>query len=94
MPRTITFQPSKELSVFIEGLVSNGSYNNQSEVVREGLRLLQEQRANSKLEQLRQLLDASDNSPLIDNWNVDEFIQGMSKQKKRVTHRIKLNANT
>lgn len=81
MPRTITFQPSQELSIFIEGLVSNGSYNNQSEVVREGLRLLQEQRANSKLEQLRQLLDASDNSPVIDNWNVDEFIQGMSKQR-------------
>jgi antitoxin ParD1/3/4 len=45
MARTITFQPSKELGDFVEGLVQTGTYNNQSEVIREGLRLLQERTA-------------------------------------------------
>ncbi|SFL32851.1 putative addiction module antidote protein, CC2985 family [Nitrosomonas aestuarii] len=54
MSRTVTFQPSEELSSFIEGQVKSGRYQNQSEVVRTGLRLLQEQEAKSKL---RQLLD-------------------------------------
>ncbi|MGK0381850.1 MAG: antitoxin ParD1/3/4 [Flavobacteriales bacterium] len=62
MTRTITFQPSSELSTFIEDLIAAGEYNNQSEVVREALRLLQEQKAQSSLAVLRGLLDEGFNS--------------------------------
>lgn len=56
MTAPIAFRPTDELSNFIEELVEIGDYANQSEVIREGLRLLQEQRAASHLETLRQLL--------------------------------------
>ena len=55
MARTITFQPSSSMSEFIETMVQTGDYNNQSEVIRAALRLLQEQNAASKLNQLRSL---------------------------------------
>ena len=56
MARTISFQPSTELGSFIQGLVNSGEYNNQSEVVREALRLLREEKANSSVNMLRALL--------------------------------------
>ncbi len=56
MTAPIAFRPTDELSNFIERLVEIGDYANQSEVIREGLRLLQEQRAASQLETLRELL--------------------------------------
>jgi antitoxin ParD1/3/4 len=57
MTRTITFQPSKELGDFVKGLIQTGTCNNQSEVIREGLRLLQERTAKVTLTHLRQLID-------------------------------------
>ena len=74
MSRTITFQPSKELGVFIEELVNTGDYQNQSEVIRAGLRLLQEQKATSKLQKLRELIDEAENSPVIENWTLNDFL--------------------
>lgn len=77
MARTITFQPSPEMNTFIENLLEKGDYNNQSEVIRAGLRLLQEQTANSKLEQLRSLIDEGDQSRDLSSWDVDEFLARM-----------------
>lgn len=56
MTAPIAFRPTDELGYFIKGLVEIGDYANQSEVIREGLRLLQEKHAASQLETLRQLL--------------------------------------
>jgi len=42
---------------FVESVVKNGRYNSASEVVREGLRLVEEREA--KLQALRATLDAS-----------------------------------
>jgi len=81
MARTITFQPSKSLSHFIEELIQTGSYNNQSEVVREGLRLLQEKAAKSKLQQLRNLIEEGENSGQPTTWNANDFLNQM-KQKQ------------
>ncbi len=79
MPRTITFQPSKEIGDFIEGLIHSGCYNNQSEVVREGLRLLQERNAQSKLQQLKSLIDEGEHSGDMAAWDVEEFLKWMKK---------------
>lgn len=79
MARTITFQPSQELGEFIEGLVQTGSYNNQSEVVREGLRLLQERNAKSKLNQLKKLIEEGESSGDAVEWNAKEFLSRMKK---------------
>jgi antitoxin ParD1/3/4 len=77
MARTITFQPSKEQGEFIEALITSGNYSNQSEVVRDGLRLLQEQQSASKLEALRRLIDEAENSPVVEGWNLEEFLKRM-----------------
>ncbi len=80
MARTITFQPSRNMSDFIEGMVNSGDYNNQSEVIRAALRLLQEQNASSKLNQLRLLIDEGDESP-------DDVNFSMSSLKKQLDDR-------
>ncbi|GAA0422169.1 hypothetical protein GCM10009133_33400 [Cocleimonas flava] len=77
MSRTITVDTGKELLGFIDNLVESGSYKTKSEVVREGLRLLKEQQASSKLEALRQLIDDGENSGNLTEWNVDTFLDRM-----------------
>ncbi len=80
MARTITFQPSRNMSDFIEDMVNSGDYNNQSEVIRAALRLLQEQNASSKLNQLRLLIDEGDESE-------DDINFSMSSLKQRLNGR-------
>ncbi len=80
MSRTISFQPNEELSSFIEAQVASGNFQNQSEVVRAGLRLLQEQSAGSKLQQLKDLIDEAENSPTVDNWSKEEFLARMKNK--------------
>ena len=80
MADTVTFRPTDDQGGFIEGLISSGDYSNQSEVIRAGLRLLQEHYAESKLAELRQLIKDGENSPIIENWNADDFIQRMKKK--------------
>ena len=77
MPRTITFQPSPKMDEFIENLVRSGDYSNQSEVIRDAIRLLQEKQAKSKLTQLRKLIDEGDASE-----DVEDFC--MSKVKATI----------
>lgn len=81
MPRTITFQPSPELSAFIEAQIETGGFSNQSEVVRAGLRLLQEQAAASKLQQLRRLIDEGEASGEPIPWDVEGFLSKVSKDR-------------
>ncbi|HSC76178.1 MAG TPA: type II toxin-antitoxin system ParD family antitoxin [Pseudomonadales bacterium] len=81
MARTITIDPGKELGGFVDGLVEAGSYKTTSEVVRAGLRLLQEQAATSKLQQLRALLDEGENSGVLVDWDVDKFLSRMKTKR-------------
>ena len=57
MARTMRVDTGEELRGFVESLVETGNYKTNSEVVRDGLRLLQEKQAESKLETLRKLID-------------------------------------
>ena len=73
MARTITFQPSEKMGSFIEGLVKSGDYNNQSEVIRAGVRLLEEQTAESSITKLRQLIEEGDASLDVENFSMDDI---------------------
>jgi len=77
MSRTITVDTGNELRGFIDTLVDSGDYKTKSEVVREGLRLLKEQQAKSKLEALRQLIDDGENSGETLDWNAEQFLDRM-----------------
>lgn len=81
MARTMTIDTGEELRDFVESLVASGSYKTNSEVVREGLRLLQEKQAASKLETLRRLIDEAEDSGEPVNWDVDEFMGRMKKHR-------------
>ena len=80
MAGTITFRPTEEQGGFIDGMIKSGDFSNQSEVIRAGIRLLQEQRAELKLTQLRQLVLEGENSPIIDDWNAEGFVGRMRKK--------------
>ena len=80
MASTITFRPTEEQGGFIDGMIESGDFANQSEVIRAGIRLLQEQRAESKLTQLRQLIREGENSPVIDEWSAEGFVSRMREK--------------
>jgi len=73
MPRTITFQPSEKMGSFIETLVTSGDFNNQSEVIRAGIRLLEEQTAASKLQELRFLIREGEDSKDVENFSMENI---------------------
>ncbi len=79
----MTVDTGEELRGFVEKLVESGSYKTNSEVVREGLRLLQEKQADSKLETLRRLIDEAENSGDSENWGVNDFLAKMKSQKDK-----------
>ena len=78
MSRTITFQPSEKMATFIEGLIAAGDFNNQSEVVRAGVRLLEEQKAESALTELRKLIQEGDDSPDVENFSMENIKNGLA----------------
>ena len=80
MAATITFGPTDEQDGFIDHLIECGDFASQSEVIRAGIRLLQEQQAKSKLTQLRQLVRDGENSPVIENWSAEGFVSKMRKK--------------
>lgn len=80
MASTITFRPTDEQGGFIDGMIESGDFANQSEVIRAGIRLLQEQRAESKLTQLRQLIREGEGSPIVEDWSAEGFVGRMRKK--------------
>lgn len=82
MARTMTVDTGEDLRVFVKGLVESGNYKTNSEVIRDGLRLLQEKQAASKLETLRQLIDDGENSGEPVDWSVEDFLARMKNSSK------------
>ena len=81
MARTMTVDTGEELRGFVESLVEAGNYKTNSEVVRDGLRLLQEKQAASKLETLRKLIDEGENSGDPIDWDVNDFLSRMKTRQ-------------
>lgn len=80
MARTMTVDTGDDLRQFVELMVETGDYKTNSEVIRDGLRLLQEKQANSKLQQLKQLLQEGEASGTPLSWDMNEFL-GRMKSK-------------
>ncbi len=81
MARTITVDPGEELRHFIEQQVESGSYKTSSEVVRDGLRLLQEQKAASRLALLQKLLAQGEASGKASDWDMEQFLARMDSMR-------------
>ena len=77
MARTMTVDVGDELREFIDSLVKAGDYRTQSEVMRDALRLLREKQAESRLQELRDLLAEGISSGEAKPWNKDAFLKNV-----------------
>jgi putative addiction module CopG family antidote len=70
-----------ELESLVKGQVESGLYNSSSEVVREALRVWNEQRQyKKKMEILRAKLELTEKSQLLDNFSMDELIKELDNE--------------
>lgn len=71
-----------ELEKLVRSQVESGLYNSSSEVVREALRLFNEQQQyKKKLNTLRAKLELAEQSPLIDSFSMADLIEELDKEK-------------
>lgn len=64
---------------FIAQKLASGSFKNASEVIRAGLRLLEERE--QKIELLRKALDEGQQSGILTDFNPEEFLQELHQSK-------------
>ncbi len=65
---------------FVQSQVSSGRYKNVSEVIRAGLRLLENEE--SKTLALRNAIQEGLNSPLVEDFDFDENLKRLKAQKQ------------
>ena len=76
---------------FIQNLLKEGRYKNASEVVRAGLRLLEEEE--KKIIALRQAINEGVNSGIAEDFDPDEHLKLMkSKRKQMAKFKLRNNA--
>lgn len=78
MSRTTTVSLGPHYEDFIRNIILQGRYNNVSEVIREGLRRLEEDEA--RLAALKVAIEEGEASPDVEDFNPETFLQEMKKR--------------
>ena len=78
MAKNTSITLGEHFDLFVSKQISSGRYGSVSEVIRAGLRLLED--SESKLETLRQLLDDGEKSGVTE-YAYDEFIAELDSDK-------------
>ncbi len=78
MARNTSVTLGDHFEEFIAQKIKKGRFQSVSEVVRAGLRKLEEDE--SKLEALRERLAAGEKSSVVNNFDGDKFISGLHKK--------------
>ena len=65
---------------FVQGRISEGRFKNVSEVIRAGLRLLEEEE--SKVIALRNAIQEGLNSPIVENFDFEENLKKLKSEKR------------
>jgi len=78
MARNTSVTLGPHFDEFVSEKISQGRFQSVSEVVRAGLRKLEEDE--SKLQVLKEKLQAGEDSPKIENFNSNEFISNLHKK--------------
>ena len=79
MGRTVTASIGPHYEDFIRNSILSGKYNNASEVIREGLRRLEEDEA--RLAALRAALDEGEASPDVEDFDPEAFLLEMKAKR-------------
>ncbi|MBC8757249.1 type II toxin-antitoxin system ParD family antitoxin [Kordia sp. YSTF-M3] len=66
---------------FIQTQISTGRYKNVSEIIRAGLRLLEDEE--SKVIALRNAIQEGLNSPIVENFDFDEHLAKLKSEKRK-----------
>jgi antitoxin ParD1/3/4 len=77
MPRNTSVTLGDHFDQFVAEILRHGRFQSVSEVVRAGLRKLEADEA--KLQALRARLQAGEDSPVVDNFDGEQFIATMHK---------------
>lgn len=72
MAKNTSITISDHFDQFISDQVKTGRFHSTSEVIRAGLRLLEQQ--DLKIQNLRNALIASETAPIVDDFDIDDFI--------------------
>ncbi|MGZ8175903.1 MULTISPECIES: type II toxin-antitoxin system ParD family antitoxin [Methylobacter] len=78
MPRNTSVTLGEHFDKFVAEKIKEGRFQSVSEVIRAGLRKLEEDEA--KLQALRLKLQAGEDSPVIENFDGDSFIAAMHEK--------------
>jgi antitoxin ParD1/3/4 len=78
MPRNTSVTLGEHFDKFVVEKINEGRFQSVSEVVRAGLRKLEEDEA--KLQVLRRKLQAGESSPLVDSFDGEDFLTAMNKK--------------
>jgi antitoxin ParD1/3/4 len=80
MSRNTSITLGRHFERFIATQVKQGRYGTVSEVVRAGLRVLEERE--SKLEALRAAVDEGDSSGFVENYSVEAVLDDVRRKKR------------
>lgn len=80
MSRTVTASIGSHYEEFIRNSILSGRYNNASEVIREGLRRLEDDE--SRLAILKAAIDEGIASPDVENFDPESFLQELKAKHK------------
>ncbi len=78
MPRNTSVTLGEHFDKFVIEKIKEGRFQSVSEVIRAGLRKLEEDE--TKLQALRLKLQAGEDSPLVENFDGDSFIAAMHEK--------------
>ena len=78
MPRNTSVTLGEHFDNFVVEKINEGRFQSVSEVVRAGLRKLEEDE--TKLHALRRKLQAGEDSPLVENFDGEDFLKAMYKK--------------
>jgi antitoxin ParD1/3/4 len=81
MPRNTSITLGDHFERFVAGKIAQGRFNSVSEVVRAGLRKLEEDEA--KMELLRAKLQAGEDSPIVEDFDGPKFLGRMHEKHRQ-----------
>ena len=79
MPKTTLITLPDHSGEFVERQVAEGRYQSESDVVQAGLTLLEERQA--KFEILRQALIEGEESGIVEDFDIEEFLDEMKRSR-------------